>query len=352
MKSNRHFQDYQSKLKTEAWLKSILSGLAVGFGANFIASLVFWLAAFDGFYYSLIALAVVTLIAAPLFYVKRFRPTDLSNARRLDRLGLDERLITMVEYEQDDSYIAQVQREDAKQALDQVQREQLKIKLSKAVLASFICLAVLGTAMTTINTLSEYGLIVGGDSIIDSIVEEQTTVYVTVSYVIEEGGYFEGDEEQIIVLGTDATTITAIADEGYMFKGWSDGGSNPTRTDAGIVENVVYIAEFVEVGDGEGDGDGDGDGEGDEPSDAPGEPSDNGESNGEPGDNPPPPDPEGSGEGGGGRHEPNNQVINGEQYYRDLLEQYQDAGNDRVESGDSGLTPEEIAIIKKYLGIV
>ena len=205
--------------------------------------------------------------------------------------------------------------------------------------------------MTTVNALSELGLMPGGDEIIDSIVEEQLTVYVKVSYVAEEGGIIEGDEEQIIPLGTDAATITAVADEGYMFKEWSDGSTDPTRTDRGINEDVVYTAVFIEVddGDGDSDGDGDGDGEGDEPTDAP---SDSSQNQGNSSSGPSDPNSNSNGQMGGGAYDPNNQVIDGETYYRELLEQYQEKAGEWVTEDGNGLTEEMKKIILKYLGIL
>jgi len=344
----QYFETYQSKLNVEAIIKSALCGLAVGFGANFLASLVFWLIGFDVFWVAIALLFGVALIAAPIFYVKRFRPTDINNARRLDRLGLEERLITMVEYGQQDSEIARIQREDAKLALGKIDKDQLKMRISKSIVAAVVSLAILGTGMTTVNALSEFGVLPGGDEIIDSFVEEQTTVYVTITYEIEDGGMIEGDEEQVIVLGTDGSTVTAVADEGYMFKEWSDGYTNPTRTDVSVTESVIYVAIFTEVSDEEGEeGDGDGEGEGDEPGDAPSDQQENGSgsssSNGEP--NP-------GATLGGGESKPNNQIVDGETFYREVLEYYQDLADGQMSSEDSGLSDAEIDLIKKYLGIV
>lgn len=350
MNTNKHFKQYNSKLTAEAILKSALCGLATGFAANFITALATWFAPIDGLSISLVVLFAVTLIATPIFYFARFRLSDMTSARRLDSLGLEERLITMVEYDNDDSVIARIQREDAKRVLGTVDKKQIKFKVSKSIVAVLICFAILGTGMTTVNALSELGLMPGGDEIIDSVIEDQLTVYVKVSYVAEDGGIIEGDEEQVVPLGTDAATVTAVADEGYMFKEWSDGSTDPTRTDRGINEDVVFTAVFIEVDDNDdGDGDGDGDGEGDEPSDAP---SDSDESQNNSSSSPSDPGDSSTGPMGGGSYEPNNQIIDGETYYRELLEQYQDQAGEWISEDGNGLTDEMKEIIKKYLGIV
>ena len=117
MKTNNFFPQHSGKIKIEAMLRSLLCGLAVGFGANFVAALVTWLSPLNGFLLPLAALVAATVISAPIFYFAKFRPTAMSSARRLDSLGLDERLVTMVEYSNDDSLIANLQRNDAKAAL-------------------------------------------------------------------------------------------------------------------------------------------------------------------------------------------------------------------------------------------
>lgn len=347
MKENVLFQKQQPKLKQEAMLRSVLSGLAVGLGANFLVALITWFAPFNGLWISLAVLVAVTAIATPIFYKKRFSFDDTKSARRIDRLGLEERLITMVELDKDDSYIAKIQREDAKAALASITNDQIKIKISKAIVVAVTICAVLGLGMTTVTILSESGLLPGGDELLENVVEQQTTVYVSISYVVQEGGVIEGDEAQILVQGTDATTVTAVADDGYMFKCWSDGNKNPTRTDLAVKEDVVYTAEFIEV-DGE-DGDGLNEDDGDKPSDAPGD----GQPGGNDGDSDDPQDPDkDESQGAGGAWEPNNQIINGETYYRDVLEEYQDAVEELLRDPDNGLTDEEKELIKKYLGIV
>jgi hypothetical protein len=172
MNTNKYFKKYYSKLRAEAILKSVLCGLAVGFGANFVAALATWFAPFEGLWISVGVLFAVTLIASPIFYFARFRLSDIKNARRLDRLGLEERLITMVEFDDDTSYVAQAQREDAKRALETIEKSQIKFKISKGIVAAVACLAILGTGMTTVSALSDYGFMPGGDEIVDSIIEE------------------------------------------------------------------------------------------------------------------------------------------------------------------------------------
>jgi len=355
MKPNNYFPKHSSKLKFEALLRAFLCGLAVGFSAAFVAAFATWLTVIDGVWLILTALAAATAVATPIFYFARFRPTAISSARRIDTLGLEERLVTMVEYKDDPSVIAKLQREDAKAALARASAKYLKITISNAVVVSLIICAYLFAGMTTVNILAEKGIIQGGDDLVNNFVEEQTTEWVSVSYIIEEGGTLEGDEEQMIVKGTNASTVTAVADDGYVFKEWSDGSAFPTREDREINADIVYVAIFTPLQDGDSGEDGDPgeDGEeGDEgdDSDAPGEEGDEGEQGEQqqpqPGDQEPNP-------GAGGKYEAHNQIIDGNKFYRDELDgKYREDALDLLEDENSGLSDAEKELIKKYFGIV
>lgn len=352
MKATETFKNHGKKLFIEAILRAALCGISAGFVATFIAALVLWFTPVNGLWICIGVFAIVSLIASFLFYFIKFRPTDVTSARRLDSLGLQERLITMVEYQNDSSYMAGLQRNDAKSALSRLDVKRLKIFIPRAIVITLCICFVLGTGMTTVNALSENGVIDGGDDLLNSFIEEQTTEYVSVSYVIEEGGIIEGDEEQIIVKGTDAATVTAVADEGYVFKEWSDGYASPTRTDTEILEDVIYTAIFTELGDEEGEGEnGDGEGEeGDEPQDAPSDPQDGESSDGQ-NNNEGNPNND-SQNGGGSISDPVNQIIQNNEYYRDVIERLNDETGERLENNDGSLSQDEIDIIKKYLGIV
>ena len=107
--NNNFFSQHISKLKLEAIIRSALAGSAVGFGVNFVVATVFWFTGWGGLWLTLGIFAVVSALAGLFFYYKRFIPTDARSARRIDSLGLYERLITMVEYEKDESSMAKIQ---------------------------------------------------------------------------------------------------------------------------------------------------------------------------------------------------------------------------------------------------
>ena len=341
--TNKHFSEYRSKLTFEAIVKSAMCGIGVGFGVGFVLALVFLLARIDTIWIMFVATFCVAAAAGAAFYFLRFRPNDVSNARRLDRLGLEERLVTMVELEGEDSYIAKIQREDAKASLEKLDKKQLKIKISKGILIFTLISFVLGSGMIVAKTFFHVEI----EELLDDFIKEEFTEYVTVNYEADDGGTIDGEPLQDIVKGTDTMSVTAVADEGYMFKEWSDGYKQPTRFEQKVEESVTYTAIFMELEDEEGEeneqggGDKDAQGESGGQSDEPGE-GDQGAPDGE--FNP-------NANAGGGQREPNNQIIDGETFYKEVLEYYQDLVNGQIED-NGGLTDEEIDLIKKYLGIV
>lgn len=347
MDAKKYFAKYYAKLNFEAILKSVLFGLVPGFAASFVIAAVAFFTEFEGLWPAVIAMPVITAAAALVIYFKKFKPTAMSNARRVDRVGLEERLITMIEYEGDDSFIAQIQRADAKAKLAEVEASQIGLQVPQKLIIAVVIAAVLGCAMTTVSTLGDLGLLPQGDELIESLLPAEREVHIAVSYIVEEGGYVIGDDEQLVLYGGNAESVTVMADDGYAFVSWDDGSKKPTRTDTKITETLILTAIFEPIGDGEGDGDsGDGEpGDSDNPGDQPGEgqegqgPTDN--QDGQPND----------AQMGGGKYDDCNQIINGETYYREVKDSFKEELEKILES-DGSLTDEERKIIESYIEIV
>ena len=356
MEQNKHFEMRYPKLVVEAIIRSLLSGLCVGFGANFVLGAVFWIIGTENL--PLVigclcgTLAVVTLAAAAVFYFTRFKPTIANNARRIDKLGLEERAVTMIDYKDDDSVMAKLQREDALQALNVVDAKALKILIGRKIVASLLICGLPGAGMTTVASLSAAGLLPSGSELIDKAIPDEPPVYIPVSYVVEEGGLIEGETEQLVLMGDDAAEVIAIPDEGYTFEGWDDGYAKPSRQDKKIDHPLVLTAIFEPI-DEEGDDDDEGD-QGDN-----GTPSD--EQEGQSGDSGG--DQQGEQEGeegeesdqlgeGAGKYNKVNQIIDGNTYYREFLEEYKETIMELLKKKAEELTEEEKALIEAYINIV
>lgn len=66
-------------------------------------------------------------------------------------------------------------------------------------------------------------------------------------YTANGGGKISGNGCQIIGQGDNAETVTAVADGGYEFTGWSDGVKEAERTDLNVLSDITVSAWFKKV---------------------------------------------------------------------------------------------------------
>lgn len=404
------FKKYYKKIGRESILKALLCGLTIGFSLMFVCIAASWLAGFKaGIYIGLGLLVAATAIATPLFYTFRFRPTTKKIAQRIDTLGLEERILTMAELENDDSFIAMKQREDALKAMKSVSSEMLKIAVSVPLIAALAISATLGTGMTVAAAVAPDG----GKHFVDGLKEKHTY---EITYTVEGKGWVidftkkenaaliaamkerarqreidkangkevtedetlpdtfrtrlgivytaidETAQATIVLDGAnyEDTTYTfevtegdefgvklmALPQKGYVFVGWSDGVTSPYREDMEATATKTVTATFEKVTDLLNGEKGEGQGQGEEPGD---EDSGNGSSSsaGEGSDGDGNPNTGNSG-GEGAKASPANQVINGKTYYGDVFEDAYREMLERMKNNNS-LSEAEKKAISDYL---
>ena len=370
---NELFKKHYARLCFEAGVRSALSGLAIGFAATFVLSALEWLLDFGASWLSVLVFVGISAVCGVIFYFLKYRPDMTDVARRLDRLGLDERMITMLEYEDDDSYIASLQRENARANYKKIEGRKLKLRISATLIVLAIITAIFGSSMTTVLALSESGIIPSGSTIISG---DEFADYIPVSYIVDEGGYISGGEaDQLVLPGEDADPVVAVPEDGWVFIGWDDDSTDPARHDKNITEPREYIAIFEpieeeEEGDESEGGEG---GEGEEGDQSEDQPSDDGSSesegeqkeenqesqDGQPGDSESDSENENSsdsesdsgnnGQGAGGKFEETNMFYDGQTYYKDAMEYYYEQAQQYFdENGD--LPPELREFFELYFG--
>ncbi len=69
----------------------------------------------------------------------------------------------------------------------------------------------------------------------------------TINYVASEGGYICGNLKQTVEVGSDCSQVSAFAQEGYRFTGWSDGVTAPYRVDTNVEESKTLTARFEKI---------------------------------------------------------------------------------------------------------
>jgi hypothetical protein len=68
---------------------------------------------------------------------------------------------------------------------------------------------------------------------------------VVVEYTTSANGTVLGEAVQSITYGGTTDAVTAIADFGYQFTGWSDGASTASRQETNVTENISVAANFA-----------------------------------------------------------------------------------------------------------
>lgn len=309
------------KLKIEAILKSIIIGLLLSSLFNVILLLSVYF--INSLYLTagIILCVISSIITILLLYVFKFSKVENILAKRVDEIGLKERVVTMIEFQNDDSYIAKLQREDTLNELNKISSSSLKFLISKKTI-SFSSIATLLTICISCITIFT------AVNILNYSFSEIENKY-TVNYEAQKGGYIDGEIFQYIFSGNETTSVTAVCEYGYIFDSWSDGIKTQSRKDV-ITENIEVTAIFRYdslsggiVPDSDGPSMDFDDMTGTMPDIA----------------------------GGAGQYEDYNQVIDGDTYYKDVYDQYYNQALEMIENGDE--VPEYLKqIILLYFGII
>lgn len=146
---------YGRKLTFEAIIKSLIFGLAAGFLASIFVSIISFAVNVNILWVSLLVWGLSAAGFTLLFYFKVFRTTLDKTAARVDGMGLDERVITMIEFAGSDNVIAQKQRADTADVLKSVTPQKMKFGKTKlfitfaCIMGAIACAAVLMMSFST-----------------------------------------------------------------------------------------------------------------------------------------------------------------------------------------------------------
>lgn len=370
MNDEQLFQKFRKRLVAEGILKAFLLGVIVGGGVDFAVAFVTWFLSFNGLWLSLGLGLGTGVCCAVLAYFFKFRPTDEQIARRVDALGLQERAVTMLEYKGDTSYIAGLQRSDTAHAIGKASAAGIKITVSVVAIIAACIIGALAPTMTTVTALSAYGVIDGGDDVIDDIVNRDVVYEVeyqvgclnpmgmlTLEENLEDAvGEIMGDFVQVVKKGESTEKVTAVEEDGYVFYGWvrmyenngeisfQEDGAEPTRCESDVNESLKYIAVFVEMQEGED-------------SNKDSIPDDQKDKDGDPDIPPEPQDPndqQNNNNSSLGGLPPDNgasNIIDGNTYYRSVFEDYYNKAMQYL--AENGTLPEHVRkMIEAYFGIL
>lgn len=341
------FHQYYGKLAWEGWLKAFLWGFDVGCIVCAILAFIGWAVNSAVMFWVAIGVGIaVAAVVTVVLYFRLFRPTTTAIARRLDSLGLEERMITMAELQKSEEFLAMRQREDAQQKLASLPSKALKVRpfsgtgvggsVSALSVSATVCSPLLAVSMSVIFGLGLAGILPTGEQV---FYRETPKEYVAVHYLAEDGGTIEGVSEQTVEVGGTTEAVLAVQEDGYVFVQWSDGVQTPSRSDIDVREELFVSAQFMEIGEMEEDED-----TGDQPDDVP---PTSGDEKPEPGpddqepinpdDEKDPSDPELNGE-----------VIDGKTDYKDVYPGYYEWLIEQIASGELELTDELRNFLENY----
>ena len=387
---------FKKKAKKQNIIKAGLCSVAISLLFTIPFLIAFWIMDYK---YKFIICAGIFIVGIsvlfPVLYFKKFKYTEIQLAKKIDDLGLEERVLTMIELKDNNSFIAKKQKEDTLNVLKTVEANDLKGKYKKqsflsifstALASLVIALSLMfpnikeiiiayGEPKYTIEVSAEgLGFVIDyskyeNQSLINAVSKKQEqdqidkinnkeivelkqfpTAFsnrISVNYrcfedidatMVLDGANFEDISYRI---KSDETHILmALPYKGYVFIGWSDGYVSPFREiDNYSTDLIALFDEVSSIGENMPDKQeepGDKDGSADSESDGIG------------------PEGDGTGKtnnddnwGDGAKGSPANQVINGETYYGDIFNQSYQEAVERIKN-DTNLTDAQKKAITDY----
>jgi len=225
--------------------KSLFNSLFISFTCLFIISFIFWFFGIKEYWIAFVAFGVLELITFTIFYLLN-KPTEIKFAKELDSLGLEQRVITMYEYQNDNSLIAEIQRQNAIDHINKFDVKLLKVVIPVLMLTLMISICVLGVASSTASVLSAKGIIKSGKKVVSNIVPAETNVY-NIYYSAKKGGSISGELTQTVEEGSSCTPVIAVPFHGFIFVSWSDGSHDPYRLDSNVNKDLDLFATFISI---------------------------------------------------------------------------------------------------------
>ena len=134
MNVEQQINRFKRRIILNSTINSIIYGLIGAFVFSTIITIILFLFNTKNIGITLLIFIFSLIVFSLICYFWRFRVTKKAMAKQIDSLGLDERVITMLEYQNDDSIFARLQREDAYKKLSEISVKQIKINIKKVTL--------------------------------------------------------------------------------------------------------------------------------------------------------------------------------------------------------------------------
>ena len=338
MNVNQFLKKYYRRLLAEGIIKATLCGACIAFAANAVSAFIYWMFCVGNLLLGAVLSAALGAAVGFALYFAKYRPNEKNVARRIDRYGFEERTITMLELDGDDSCIAELQRADAQERIGRFSPKSIKFGISRLFVAIFAVAITVSISFSVIGMLAKGGKLPYGKDWISGGADGSFDV----EYTVEGGGYIRGEQKQSVKFGGSTEAVRAVAENGWIFVGWDDENKNPERSEDDVRASLTVKAIFRKI-DSEIPDDDDSDSADDLPYGSVIEEAGGGNGDELGGDN-----IKDDGEGsGGGKWQDRNQFIDGATYYRDYLEFYYQYAMGLFE-GATDIPPEIIEFFETY----
>lgn len=144
---------FKRKLTLEALLKSFIIGCVSGLMLSVPVSIISFITVYNALWIALVVFALGTAGFTALSYFRYYRTNVKKTAARVDGVGLEERVVTMLEFADRNDAIAVRQREDARRALQNVEPKHIKIPFPKLPVIVLAATAVVAICMMVASTV-------------------------------------------------------------------------------------------------------------------------------------------------------------------------------------------------------
>lgn len=238
-------QQYKIRLNRERWIKSALFGIFTGSCIAILCALICWIFGIKLLWIYILTFVATITATTVIYYFCKFKSSRSKLASRIDALGLEERVLTMTQLEGNNSYIACRQREDTIKSLQKFNASSIKIIIPSLMIIICCVTLILGISVVTVSMMSNI-------SLIDLIRDHHKPVLSNFFHLIysvndSNKGIVYGNLEQTVKDAENGSIVQAVAMDGYVFVGWSDGYENATRIDKNIKKDIFVNAIFIAI---------------------------------------------------------------------------------------------------------
>lgn len=190
-------QPFKKKIMIEAIIKAVMIGVLIA-GLVMVGVATLSVTIFDNSNITFIIvgaiIACIAGVAAGIPLGVKFKREKIETlTHRIDSLGLNEGVSTMMEYRKDNSFVARIQREQTQKQLSQIQIKDLKFKISKKLIISIIAIILVVLILLTIPVEALSAITNDTQTDTEEIIED---MFEQLEEVVKDSNLNEEDKEQ------------------------------------------------------------------------------------------------------------------------------------------------------------